>query len=155
MLFIFKNTTTLFSFRTCFDVSNIIISHCIWVVIYTDHFCKPLLYIHNGWWWCLKHRNMFRKLKSVVVFSKIIPSFVLTRPLCFLYSFIRIFGSFFKIWQPKVYTCLKFQAKKVLIHFINSVKPCCSSMIYVIIKPNIMFTHNVIYIEAWRSRNGL
>ena len=34
-------------------------------------FCKPLLYIHNGWWWCLKHRNMFWKLKSVVVFLKI------------------------------------------------------------------------------------
>ena len=91
---------------------------------------------------------MFRKLKSVVVFLKIIVSFVLTRPLCFLYPFIRIFGSFFKIWRPKVYSCLKFQAEKVLIHFINSVKPGCSSMIYVIIKPNIMFTHNVIYIEA-------
>ena len=44
-------------------------------------FCKSLLYIHNGWWWCLKHRNMFRKLKSVVVFLKIIVSFALTRPL--------------------------------------------------------------------------
>ena len=39
-------------------------------------FCKSLLYIHNGWWWCLKHRNMFQKLKSVVVFLKITRNFV-------------------------------------------------------------------------------
>ena len=43
-------------------------------------FCKSLLYIHNNWRWCLKHRNMFRKLKRVVVFLKIIVSFVVTRP---------------------------------------------------------------------------
>ena len=41
-------------------------------------FCKSLLYIHNGWWWCLKHRDMFRKLKSVVVFLTIIVIFMIT-----------------------------------------------------------------------------
>ena len=41
---------------------------------FTIDYGKFILNIHNGWWWCLEHRNMFRKLKSVVV------SFVLTRP---------------------------------------------------------------------------
>ena len=54
--------------------------HCIWLVIIIIYwlFCKSLLYIHNGWW-CLKHRNMFRKLKSVVVFLKIMVSYKCVR----------------------------------------------------------------------------
>ena len=30
---------------------------------------------HAGWSWCLKHRNMFRKLKSIAVFLKIIVTY--------------------------------------------------------------------------------
>ena len=45
--------------------------HCIWVVIYTDHFCKSLLFIMaDDDVWNIEV-YIFRKLKSVVVFLKI------------------------------------------------------------------------------------
>ena len=107
---IFKNATTLFSFRNMFrcfkhhhqplwiyrkDLQNSIYNYSYTMNLFYKFnysftvnffsyiyrlFCKSLLYIHNGWWWCLKHRKIFRKLKSVVVFLKIVVSFVLTRP---------------------------------------------------------------------------
>ena len=32
-------------------------------------FCKSLLYIHNGWWWCLKHRIVLKTEKCCCVFK--------------------------------------------------------------------------------------
>lgn len=53
---------------------KLIVEAVIYIYIYTnDNFFKPYyIFITYGWWWCLKHWNMFQKLNRVFVFLKII-----------------------------------------------------------------------------------
>ena len=79
-------------------------------------FCKSFLCIHNDWWWCLKHRNMFRKLKSVVVFLNIIDC-------CMLWWAFFLFQLF-----QKFSYCL------LLLILLTVYSLCQKSWVYVLVK---------------------